>query len=307
MLGLLHIGDYADDVFIEFEVSDKIKLTYYTDLGKKDTVLYGKMKRKFFEIYFVKDQFIIPLIYSSCYLDRVRIGGSKKDGLTIEKTAGSKGNFLFFGAGGIPTRNYTFAHVAEKEKLNPTVNDGKWGYIDPLGNSIITARYEFASRFERGVARVKANGKWILINSDGEKVTERDYDWISPIDTLITPVFIVRNSEKMGVLDINGNEIIPVECDELEGTLSYGYSIFRIGDKKGIATREGVIYPAIFSDINTSILWMANGEHPYGVIAKVKKDGKTYLIDGEGWGYIEKHRPSWKNQPIDWKNKIKIY
>ncbi len=305
ILDFFGIEDETDDIAFAFEGPDKIRLTYYADSIKKEAVFYGKVKRKFIEITFHKDQFIIPLIYSRFSVDRIRIGVSAEgNGLAVERLWGTGGNFLFIGAGGAPASNYTFARVSQSGSHTPVIEGGKWGYADALSEYVIHPQYEYAARFEQGVARVKSNGKWSLINRDGEKISRCEYDWISPIDTLESPHFIVQVGGKWGVINRNGDQIIPTECDELNPSLRYGYSTFRIGEKYGVASREGVLYPAVFSDVNMSVLW-PNGPNDRGIIATVQKDGEKYVIDKDGYAY-EFTKSLFANQPINWKNKMKI-
>jgi hypothetical protein len=45
--------------------------------------------------------------------------------------------------------------------------EGLWGYIDKKGDIVIPPRYELTYDFEGGQARVRVDGKWVMINRDG--------------------------------------------------------------------------------------------------------------------------------------------
>ena len=45
-----------------------------------------------------------------------------------------------------------------------------WGYIDYTGKFVIKPKYEDAQDFQKGVAKVKLNEKWILINKAGKEI-----------------------------------------------------------------------------------------------------------------------------------------
>lgn len=50
--------------------------------------------------------------------------------------------------------------------------DGKWGFIDATGKTVIPFIYDKASTFKEGIARVKKNGKHIRINRKGKQVKQ---------------------------------------------------------------------------------------------------------------------------------------
>jgi hypothetical protein len=321
ILSCFEIREYADFVTIVSEKPNEIKLIYYSNSTKQEQIFKGKMKKKFFEIYFSKKQFILPLIYSFIDIDRIRIGKSKDGKLLIRKFVDQNGNLLVITGPSSEETPYLFSDANEYISYIPIKENGLWGYSDTLGHIIIPAKYDFARIFECGVASVQLDNKWGLINSQGEKITPLKYDRISRIDTAQSPpIFIVHIDEKTGILDINGNEIIPVIYDKIDqfswinttqspqilkvhigeksGILDIngneiipviydyiGYHIFsgeltviRLGDKWGYATRSGVVIPTIYSEA-----FSFSGKY-----TQVKRDGKYYMIDKEGYEYEAK-------------------
>ena len=264
---------YADFVSIVSENPNEIKLIYYNDSAKQEKVFTGEMKKNYFEIYFSKRQFFIPLLFSSCDIERIRVGKSKDGKLLIRDFSDQSGNLLFLMGGYSYETPYVFSYSTEYKDYIPIQQSGLWGYSDSLGNIVIPAKYDFASIFEQNVARVKLNNKWGLINKQGEEVTPIKYDKISLIDTLSAPsIFRVSVGKKTGMLDINGNELIPIIYDYMGYLFSEPNRLFviRLGDKWGYANRTQVVIPAIYSEIVGNLL---------------KRDGKYYMTDIYGNEY----------------------
>ena len=300
ILSCFNIKDYADFVTIVSEKPNEIKLIYHNDSTKQEKVFIGEMKKNYFEIYFSKRQTVIPLLYSSYDIERVRIGKSKEGKLLIRDYSCQSGNLLLFAAGHCYETPYIFSYLTEYEDYIPVQHNGLWGYSNSEGNIVIPAKYEFASIFEQNVARVKFNNKWGLINKQGEEITAIKYDKISLIDTLCAPsIFRVSIGEKTGILDINGHELIPVIYDYM----GYDYSpspdrlnAIRLGDKWGRATRTQVVIPAIYSE-NVSF---------YGDRVLVKRDGKYYIADKDGYEYETKGIGTMRDPILSTKRKIQL-
>jgi hypothetical protein len=229
ILSCFNIREYADFVTVVSENPNEIKLIYYNDAGsaKQERIFKGKMKKKFFEIYFKKQQFFIPLIYSSCDIDRIRIGKSKDGKLLIRNFRNQSGNVLLLAGGYIYETPYKFSYSTEYKEYIPVLHHGLWGYdnlsgntvIEPCRNTVIPAKYDFATIFENDVARVKLNEKWGLINKQGVEVIPLIYDEVIPFETF-PPTFIVSVFRKKGMLDMNGNQLIPIIYDDMASSLS---------------------------------------------------------------------------------------
>jgi WG containing repeat len=56
------------------------------------------------------------------------------------------------------------------------LDDGQWGFIDLDGNMAISFKFEDATPFREGLAAVKLNGKWGFINRVGDFVIDPIYD-----------------------------------------------------------------------------------------------------------------------------------
>lgn len=282
ILSCFNIREYADFVTFASENPNEIKLIYNNDSTKQERTFSGQMKKNYFEIYFSKQQFFIPLIYSSCSIDRIRVGKSKNGNLLIREFIDQSGNLLFLAGGYSRETPCNFSPLKEHNDYMPIEVNGLWGYSDSMGDTVISAKYDFASIFECGVARVKLSNKWGLINRRGEAITPFKYDWISLVDEINSPpIFKVSIGGKYGIMDANGNETIPVIYDYI-GHFAHknpsNLNLIRLGYKVGYANRTHVVVPAIYSD-NVSY---------YGNRALVKRDGKYYMVDNEGYEYETK-------------------
>ena len=62
--------------------------------------------------------------------------------------------------------------VAFSEGLAAVVADGKYGFIDTTGKTVIEPRYEFAEGFGSGLAPVKVGDTWGYIDKTGALVIQ---------------------------------------------------------------------------------------------------------------------------------------
>ena len=297
ILNCFDIDEYADFVTIASENTNEIKLIYHNISDRKERVINGKMGKNYFEIYFSKRQFFIPLLYSSCDIERIRVGKSKDGKLLIRVFSDQSGNVLFLAAGHSFEMPYKFHYSTEYKDYMPIQENGLWGYANLSGEVVIPARYEFACLFEHDVASVKSNNKWGLINKRGEALTSFKYDDITLIDTLSSPqIFRVFIGEKTGVLDINGNETIPVIYDYIGGYYN-GLSSIRLGDKWGYANRTHVVIPAIYSEICSFI----SADR-----ILVKRDGNYYIVGKDGYEYETRGIWTMRDPKPETKRKIQF-
>jgi len=56
--------------------------------------------------------------------------------------------------------------------------NGKWGYIDNKGETIVQAKYDSCEQFKYGYASFKLNGKWGIVDKNGNEVAEAKYESI---------------------------------------------------------------------------------------------------------------------------------
>jgi hypothetical protein len=150
------------------------------------------------------------------------------------------------------------------------VSDGtNYGYVDFTGKEVITPQFSSARDFKNGVAGVKQNGQWMLINKTGKPVNNAR--WAQMGSAYSNGLLPVENSSSlMGYADIDGTIIIPYSykfASSFTGFYAYattdfsGYTIITGGGKK------------VGTDTYKEVKLFSNG------IAMLKKDGKwAYAI-----------------------------
>lgn len=302
-----------DLITLNFENDNKLNLSYPTDTGIVRLTYKGELKDNFFETYSEKKK-LITILVNDVSLDRIRIGRNKQDGLFIQREYSYESNFLFFGAASDGSASYN----EPKDTINrlyPFMIDNKWGYKSNIDNSIvIEPEYDYAKLFEDGIARVKMNGKWQLIDNNGQALTEAKYDKIEPF-RLSHTIAMAYIGNKKGFLDEKGKEIVPVLFDELK----YGYSDYyggdirddlirvRMGDKYGYINMEGIVYPPVFdkADVMFDVTFYNTNEN--GRYGKVKIAEESYLADNQGYLYKYKNALFGINKKIVPDTKIYIY
>ncbi len=284
ILSLFNIPDYANFVTLEFENPNELKLTYKNDSPEqKEFVFKGQMKKKFFEYYFEKKRIVIPILYSSTDVDRIRIGLSKDGRLYIEKYINHMGNLLILVGGSGKEYKRSFNKLSEYENYIPFEDMGLWGYNDASGNLAISPKYDFACIFENDIARVREKGKWGLINKSGDEITTEAYDSISLINTSTdTDYFTVEKGNKMGIIGRDGKDILSPLYDYISLTREFEPDLFfRVikNDKYGLFRLDGTEFlPAEYNKIGKIIF----GKKDLFQFLLVEKGGKKGIINFDG-------------------------
>lgn len=135
-----------------------------------------------------------------------------------------------------------------------------WGFIDKQGELVIPMEFAVVYNFHDGLARVARlvgdTLQWKYIDIYGNTVSTFEYDFFaSPLDDY--GLELVRREGRLGIIDTEGNVVIPFEFEELwyigEGRLRFRTEPW--GDSftgMGIMDMEGnVIVPPIFWNINS--------------------------------------------------------
>ncbi|MBO5233557.1 MAG: WG repeat-containing protein [Prevotella sp.] len=128
-------------------------------------------------------------------------------------------------------------------------NNGKYGYINTKGEVVIDFKFDYAESFESGVAPVRINNKWGLIDKNGEFVVEPQYEEIKHING--TNRLCFRVSETLwyppyqtyyyGVIDNTGKEILPAIYSYIPCYRNYNSELVVVekGDKYGCVDLNG--------------------------------------------------------------------
>ena len=114
--------------------------------------------------------------------------------------------------GGTGSFSEGFAKVALKNE------DGamQFGFIDKTGKEVIALQYEDARDFSNGVAPVKKDGKWGYINTAGETVLPFAYDETCGSDGTCFVVGKTADGEtKFGAVDAAGETLLPFMFEDM--------------------------------------------------------------------------------------------
>lgn len=126
--------------------------------------------------------------------------------------------------------------------------DGLYGFINGTTfEEIVPIQADLITCFKDGIASMKINNEWILIDSLGQAYTKDRYKNTKLLDNGYAQV---EKDGKYGVIDENGKYVVPIIYDEMKFIVNHEHSYF-IGVKKngkyGIITiKNEVIYPFIF-------------------------------------------------------------
>lgn len=120
--------------------------------------------------------------------------------------------------------------------------------------------------------------KWGLLDENGNEIIPPKYDDIYNMDW-DGLLFYVENNGKVGLINQQGKEIIPILYDEISQD-SIDIFIIKSGDLYGVYFEEGTLIPANYG----SLSWLDKvtfGKDYY----KTERDGVRYVLDREGYEY----------------------
>ena len=147
--------------------------------------------------------------------------------------------------------------------------NGKWGFVDKSGKSVINPQFDRAEEFSEGLAAVSVGGKWGFVDKFGKYVVSTQFDRVGPLSEGVAWVSLGR---KYGYVDKVGKYVINPQFlfafDFSEGLAKVVIESGKSGyvDKSG----KSVINPQFY------------GAGPFSEgLAAVQ-------VAGGRWGYIDK-------------------
>ncbi len=140
----------------------------------------------------------------------------------------------------------TMALQAQDSTLFRDAN-GKYGFKDQTGKTIIKPEYDKAFEFSEGLAGVRQNGKWGFIDISGEEIVKPQYDYIGSFHNGIAHIntgckvdgYGNPHGGLWGFMDKTGREIIPPKYDYINRDFSGGYTIVGLNEKYGVIDTTG--------------------------------------------------------------------
>jgi gliding motility-associated-like protein len=163
-------------------------------------------------------------VYSQSPVHAVKLSDSRFQ--FFNKTTGQKVNDLVWDE----TEPFTngFAKVSTEHK---------WGFVDKLGNPVISPRYETVRNFANHLAAVKQNSKWGIINEKGAAVIPFEYDIIFDFTEKVTAAY---KNNKWFLVDKKGVVTKSLDIDVFRGFKNGSAKISRQG-RSGLMNLNGDI------------------------------------------------------------------
>lgn len=147
----------------------------------------------------------------------------------------------------------------------------EWGYMDTLGRMAVSPTYTFAEDFTNGVGIVECNGKWGMVNRQGNPLIACQYDGIEFLkNTNNKIVRLYVQTPKYGLIDTLGQLAVDATYDEL-GSFCDGRLAVKRNGMWGFVNDEGLeVIPCRFREVSNF------------------SEGLAAVKIGRYWGFIDK-------------------
>ena len=113
--------------------------------------------------------------------------------------------------------------------------NGKFGIVDKTGREIIPPKYDEVRYFSEGLAKVKLNDKYGFVDKTGKVVIPLKYE---DAGSFSEGLALVRLNGKYGFVDKTGKEVIPLKY-EYAYSFSEGLALVKLNDKYGFVDKTG--------------------------------------------------------------------
>ena len=166
-----------------------------------------------------------------------------KDGFALAKKDG--GDYLYIDRDGqtrkVPDEIYQTPGMISEDRA-AVCRDGKYGYLDeemePAGEFV----WEELTGIKNSTGAGKRDGKWVLVNKNGEPKTEERYE-----DVVMDKSGFCSNQERIFVktgkayflIDRKGKRIGELTFDDAKAFTENGYAAVCRGDKWGFVNQDG--------------------------------------------------------------------
>ncbi len=148
--------------------------------------------------------------------------------------------------------------------------DGKWGFIDKYGKTLIPFEYDECWNYNYSVAQVRKGKKVAFIDKNGRLIST---EWYDATGGFYDERAAVMKSKKWGYIDTQGKQIAKFIYTNA-GNFSNGLAMVKKGSKFGYINRQGKV--AIDFQFDAAGNFNASG------IATVKIGKKGGVIDMKG-------------------------
>ncbi|MEO6542370.1 MAG: WG repeat-containing protein [Ferruginibacter sp.] len=138
-------------------------------------------------------------------------GGKCTEGFINIK--GNDGRFYHVNKNGKAISTKTWEAVGDfSEGLAMVKDNGKWSFIDTLGNKVIELKFDVASNYTKGTAIVRSNNQFYLVNKKGVAIDNNKYEAAGNPGN---GTFPVQKNNLAGLIDNKGNTIIDFKYNSI--------------------------------------------------------------------------------------------
>ncbi len=155
-----------------------------------------------------------------------------------------------------------------------------WGYKDATGAWAIPAKYNDAQNFQNGFARVQEGAKWIMIDVQGNTLTE-DKRKLKPIEPSTEGLALARENDVLGWIDAKGELAFPLRKYEEAHSFAAGRARIKLDGLYGYLDPTGAL--------KIPNIYFSATDFRHGLALVQTTDGSAY-IDPEG-------KAVWKSTP----------
>ena len=144
---------------------------------------------------------------------------------------------------------YDRLNWSQDEGIATVKFNGKWQIVDKTGKKLSSIRYDDIANFEEGYARVELDGKYGYINNKGIEIVPVRYDDAGRFYS--HGLAKIKLNSKWGYIDIFGNEVVPLKYDDAYHFFD-GLGGVKLNGKCGFIDKTGKeIIPIKYDDINS--------------------------------------------------------
>lgn len=166
----------------------------------------------------------------------------------------------------------------------------KCGIIDTTGKFIVPVKFEDINSFSEGVASVKQNDKYGFIDKTGKIVIPIQYEWAGDFNEGLS---VVQQNGKYGLINKRGQFITPAQFEDFHYFMD-GLAMVKLNGKYGFIDKTGkLVIPAMFDEVD--LLNQEGGDYVEGEPEDPSADDESYFVEGlvavrinDKWGAIDK-------------------
>lgn len=168
--------------------------------------------------------------------------------------------------------------------LFPTSVDGKWGYFDRNGKTVIQPQFDGAGQFSEGLAAVRVGTQWGYIDSKGTIVVTPQFATANNFQRgrAVVQLCCAVNGQRarFGFVDKTGKLIGPVD-------LTWAASFTTLDITPVQTSANTLAFEGLDGTINGVAQVTGLGGFGHGGLAQAAKDGKWGYVDRTGKWVIE--------------------